>query len=416
MVRMRQPVGRYRLVMLRAGALGVLAWALLTACHPASAPLLLPSGELPTQLSEWNLLAVTRGQLQISAVALVYDLNTPLFSDYALKMRTVWVPDGASIKRSANADAEPGALEFPVGTVLTKTFYYFRPGMSRLGEPRSGAALSAAQPRNGHLDLAQVHLLETRVLVHQKAGWQAAAYVWDEDQQDAVIAPGGRLLQPEFEHPELHRRVRAEYLVPDRSQCANCHARNHTVKLLQPLGPRLDNLATRQVDKHRGHSGKLSRDAPQLARWRERGWLSATTDPAQPLTPLARWDDASAPLAARAIAYLDVNCGHCHNTTGAADTSGLYLDRRSLTTAPQGVCKAPVAAGKGAGDLAYDVVPGRAAESILLLRMQSDDPGVMMPELGRSLAHLQGVRLIRDWINSLAGGCPAPLSHRLHAA
>jgi hypothetical protein len=33
---------------------------------------------------------------------------------------------------------------------------------------------------------------------------------------------------------------------------------------------------------------------------------------------------------------------------------------------------------------------------------------VAMPELGRSLVHGEGVALIREWIASLRGGCPAP--------
>ena len=47
---------------------------------------------------------------------LPYDLVTPLFSDYAHKLRTVWMPAGQSAKYSADQ-----AFEFPVGTILTKT-------------------------------------------------------------------------------------------------------------------------------------------------------------------------------------------------------------------------------------------------------------------------------------------------------
>ena len=386
----------------------VSAW-LLNSCAMPQTPLLLEHGELPERLSEWHLFALQGGQLRAVSAAVQYELNTPLFSDYALKMRTLWVPVGQHIAPAAGPDQEPGALQFPVGTVLTKTFYY----------PRAGVAFAAAAARDGRLDMQQVRLLETRVLVHQQDGWHAAAYVWDDAQQDALIAPGGKLLQPSFEHPQLHRVVHSDYLVPDQNQCANCHARNHTTKRMQPLGPRLDNLASASspAQAHANLQDRRTSAAPQLAGWRTRGWLAAADAPAEspPLTPLpalARWDDTTAPLAARAIAYLDVNCGHCHNSTGAADTSGLFLDRGSLEKSPQGVCKAPVAAGKGAGHLAYDLVPGRASESILLLRMQSSDPGVMMPELGRSLAHEEGVHLIRDWINSLPGSCPRPDARR----
>ena len=63
--------------------------------------------------------------------------------------------------------------------------------------------------------------------------------------------------------------------------------------------------------------------------------------------------------------------------------------------------KRPVAAGKGAGQLQFDVVPGDPDASILLYRMVSLDPGAMMPELGRSMVDAEGVELVRAWIAGL---------------
>jgi hypothetical protein len=37
--------------------------------------------------------------------------------------------------------------------------------------------------------------------------------------------------------------------------------------------------------------------------------------------------------------------------------------------------------------------------------MDSDDPAMMMPELGRSVIHREGVALIREWIKAQQGGC-----------
>ncbi|MBM7093408.1 hypothetical protein JTP67_33865, partial [Streptomyces sp. S12] len=70
-----------------------------------------------------------------------------------------------------------------------------------------------------------------------------------------------------------------------------------------------------------------------------------------------------------------------------------------------GRCKLPIAAGHGTGDHRYGVVPGKPDESILIYRMRSDDPSVMMPELGRSVVHEEGVKLIRDWIAAQQGQC-----------
>jgi len=66
-----------------------------------------------------------------------------------------------------------------------------------------------------------------------------------------------------------------------------------------------------------------------------------------------------------------------------------------------GINKSPVATGRGSGGLKYSIVPGKPEESILLHRMISTDPGVMMPESGRSLTHTEAIKIIEDWISSM---------------
>jgi hypothetical protein len=107
----------------------------------------------------------------------------------------------------------------------------------------------------------------------------------------------------------------------------------------------------------------------------------------------------------RARAYLDANCAHCHNPKGAADTSALNLNIEAAVDRGLGVCKPPVAVGRGSGNRLYDIYPGRAEESILLFRMQNADPAIAMPELGRASNHIEGIGVIRDWINGLSGEC-----------
>ena len=63
--------------------------------------------------------------------------------------------------------------------------------------------------------------------------------------------------------------------------------------------------------------------------------------------------------------------------------------------------KRPVAAGRGSGDRAFDIVPGDPDASILMLRVESTEPGIMMPELGRHLPDPDAVALLRDWIASM---------------
>ncbi len=78
-----------------------------------------------------------------------------------------------------------------------------------------------------------------------------------------------------------------------------------------------------------------------------------------------------------------------------------------------GLCKVPVSAGQGSGDLLFDVVQGKPEESILVHRMESTTPKIMMPELGRTIVHKEAVALIRDWIASLPGSCKSAKSGHL---
>ena len=60
-----------------------------------------------------------------------------------------------------------------------------------------------------------------------------------------------------------------------------------------------------------------------------------------------------------------------------------------------------MAAGIGSGGLAFDIVPGQPDKSILVFRIASTHPGIMMPELGKRLVHDEGVALIREWIAAM---------------
>ncbi|MDX1385143.1 MAG: hypothetical protein R3190_15935, partial [Thermoanaerobaculia bacterium] len=112
-------------------------------------------------------------------------------------------------------------------------------------------------------------------------------------------------------------------------------------------------------------------------------------------------DPATGSLDARARAYLEINCAHCHNPEGPARTTGLDLSWSADEPVDLGVYKFPVAAGRGSGDRLFGIVPGAPEESILIYRMLSLDPGVMMPELGRRRVHEEGVALLEEWIAAM---------------
>ena len=117
---------------------------------------------------------------------------------------------------------------------------------------------------------------------------------------------------------------------------------------------------------------------------------------------LAVWDDPkSGSLDDRARAWLEINCAHCHSPEGPARNSGLDLLASQRIPTAFGIDKPPVAAGIGSGGLAYDIVPGQPDHSILVYRIASTHPGIMMPELGKRLVHEEGVALVREWIAAM---------------
>jgi hypothetical protein len=63
--------------------------------------------------------------------------------------------------------------------------------------------------------------------------------------------------------------------------------------------------------------------------------------------------------------------------------------------------KRPVAAGRGAGELLFDIVPGKPDQSILTYRMASTEGGVAMPELGKATVHKDGLAVVERWIAGL---------------
>jgi uncharacterized repeat protein (TIGR03806 family) len=371
-----------------------LIWALAvlaaSACHKAPRTGLDFPGDFPERLSEWHLLEQRDGKLTPNDGVTPYDLNSPLFSDYAHKLRTVLLPPGTSIRYGEDA------FEFPIGTVISKTFYYPRADAAAKGS--IGVRKVLAQTTAAALALDQVRLLETRLLINTSSGWVAIPYVWNAEQTEATLALAGDTLSLELVSDE--GRQPFAYLVPDTNQCAGCHALEHHSQRIEPIG-----IRARHLNKafRYGESNEN-----QLVHWQKAGLLTGAPDPAQ-APRNARWDDAAdGDLEARARAYLDVNCGHCHRPRGAASTSGLLLHARETERVQLGECKIPIATGRGSGDALFDIVPGTPDASILLHRMLSTEADVAMPELGRSLVHSEGVALIREWIASLPGGCPTP--------
>lgn len=354
--------------MLRSAWLSIFLLGLLTGCTGEKAtPSFFPESN-PSLLSDWGQFDLAGGVLEPASGVVAYDLNAPLFSDYAAKLRTIWSVDGTA------RETPQGALDFPIGTVITKTFYYGDNGEKV--HAVSGDRVSSLS-RQDH------RFIETRLLVRREDGWHPISYVWNEDQTEATLKRTGAVVPLTLVNGNEEESF--AYIVPNENQCAACHASDTRTNAVHPLGPTLA-----QLDRE-----------DQLASWKNLGLLAEHDEPK---APQVAWNDEDAGLDARARSYLAANCAHCHNPYGPADTSGLDLTL-SAEGAALGRCKPPIAAGSGTGGHRFGIEPGHSQSSILRYRMASTAPGSMMPELGRSLVHSEGVSLIDAWIDDMEGRC-----------
>ncbi|WP_266368978.1 SO2930 family diheme c-type cytochrome [Tellurirhabdus rosea] len=314
-------------------------------------------------LSAYGLFAGRLADQKPAEGVLPYGLNTPLFSDYAEKLRFVRMPEGETV--AYNPDS---VLGFPVGTVLAKTFYY----------PND-----ARDPAKGR------RLLETRLLVHESQGWKAYPYVWNDEQTDAVLEVAGDRKEVGWTDGSGTRR-KLMYTVPNMNQCKGCHVSGNK---MVPIGP-----SARQLNGIFTYSDGSEN---QLSRWSRLKWLQKLPELAE-VPKLAIWNDpATGTVAERARAWLDINCAHCHSPQGPARTSGLDLRIRQNDPTLLGINKTPVAAGRGSGGRQFDIVAGHPEKSILVYRLESVDPGIRMPELSRQLVHEESVELVKEWIKNL---------------
>jgi uncharacterized repeat protein (TIGR03806 family) len=324
----------------QAGLLAFAAATLLASVAAAPAPqagvrdAVIRADAAPRTLGEFGFFTDSAGR-QPAARVTPYELNVPLWSDGADKLRYIYLPEGTELV----ADGE-GLLQFPVGAAIIKSFAF-------------GTG-------------ADQRLIETRVLLHRADGWVALPYRWNADQTEATLALAGARL--DITNPQGEA---ISYRIPNKNQCKECHSLNGTVI---PIGPKARNMA--------------------------QGWLAGMVDslPAK-ADSLPQWNThASGPAAPLARAYLDVNCAHCHQPGGMASNSGLDLRWEQQDAQAIGILKRPVAAGRGAGGHEFGIVPGNPDQSILAYRLASAEPGVAMPELGKSTVDAQGVAIVRRWI------------------
>jgi len=319
-------------------------------------------GEIPyATLSEYNFFNGVMKDLNPAYGVLPYDLNSTLFTDYAHKKRFVWMPDGS--KANYNSDFTP--LDFPIGSVLIKNFYY-----------------------DNVLPTNTTRIIETRLMYFTEDGWDFAKYVWNDEQTEAAFSNDGSFTNVQWLENGITNNV--TYRIPSQNECFACHNKFGTPI---PIGPKPQNL-NRDLSYQDGTTN-------QLQKWIDVGYLENNL-PAS-IVSTVKWDDPSLDLDLRLRSYLDINCAHCHSEESYCEYRPMrFAFNENDDDTNKGVCVEPDTQIAGTSHI---VAPGNIEASVLRFRLASIEEQNRMPLLGRTLKHEEGVRLIEEWINSLEEGC-----------
>ena len=297
--------------------------------------------------SDWDAKTVAPGKLRFSP-------QYPLWTDGATKTRWMELPAGTFVDAT-----DPDAWQFPVGTRFWKEFRFSRRA-------------------------------ETRFIEHTAQGWRYAAYAWNDDETEALLAP-------ELGIPSgVVIRDRVRHDIPSRSDCRSCHEGSPS----RILGFSALQLSADR-DPNAIHAEPISNDGITLRTLIARGLVRGL--PAH-LSDGAPRIEAKSPTARAALGYLHGNCGNCHTLSG--ELASLKFSLQYPLLAPSAH---PPAVATSLGQISkfvpssWDapgdrIVAGQPDRSVLALRMASRNPVAQMPPLGSRVVDDEAVALIRRWI------------------
>ena len=283
-----------------------------------------------------------------------YDVNSPLWSDRALKRRWIALPGTQDIGFSAGGD-----WSFPVGTAFVKHFEL---------------PLTPSTTRR----------LETRVLLRQVDRWVGYTYRWNDAQTDATLLTDAA--SGTFNVDMGNGATQQTWNYPSPVQCLGCHT--------QAAG-RVLGVRTPQLNRNFPYAGGSDNE---LHAWGECLGLfdQPLGDPAS-YPAYARPSDTGSPLAERARSYLAANCAHCHRPGGPAPGS---MDMREETAlSAMNLLGVTPSYGDFGISGAQRIHAGSSAQSILWQRIQSTDPTLRMPP-GSRVPDPLAVGLLAAWIDA----------------
>ena len=242
-------------------------------------------------LSSYGIFEGSPSNLSPSVGFELLELSSVLFTDYSHKQRLVKIPEGTQMTKSSEE-----TIDFPNGTILTKTFFYYNDERdTTLGK----------------------RIVETRLEIKENDTWNVATYIWNENQTEAILELNG--LDTPISWTDKNGIVRSTlYHIPTENECMTCHQSNSE---MTPLGPTLLNL-NRNVERN-------GNTLNQITHLQNLGLLNQFS--VDQIGQMVDYNDINASLEDRGRAYLAMNCAHCHNPNGWEGATEREFDFRYNT-------------------------------------------------------------------------------------
>lgn len=288
-----------------------------------------------------------------------YDLINSFKMNSALSNYFVYVPKDSIVHYN-----ETSVLQFPIGTYLLRnTFYYIVADDTSKGKKN----------------------IETQLLFHQKNGWIAVDYLWNEKQTEAILNTKEQELFIEIPDVKQEQLQLMVYTVVSSSTCVKCHTSGNE---LQPIGPKVANL---NLDKKYA-DGKIRN---QLDKWATIGFFKGLKCPAtSPRMPV--WNDTTEDLQNRALAYLDVNCAHCH-----ADKNTIDLRYNPQDSAHASFFNACNSKSIYAGNNTHYIKADQPESSAIYSSLDYKFNHALLDDNNTGYHDYKAVQLIYDWIKNM---------------
>jgi uncharacterized repeat protein (TIGR03806 family) len=314
------------------------------------------AGTYPATLSATGVFA-DLSDLSPSPGLVSYDVNLPFWSDHAIKRRWFVVPDGTSQFTWAKED--PWTL--PAGTIWVKHF-----------DLEMHRGVPASKKR-----------IETRLLVKNADGAYGVSYRWNEAGTEANLVADAGVDFP-LAVTENGTPAPQTWRIPSRAECMACHT---------PQAGHALSFNTRQLNLAASMNGTAGN---QLSTLFSHGFLANNPGSPNLLPRHVGPDEEAYSVEARVRSYLAVNCAYCHQSGGTAPTS---WDGSADLTLTQTALVNGNATNNGGNPANKLVVPGSAANSILLHRSAATAGFTRMPPLGSNVIDSASVALLTQWIS-----------------